>query len=231
VYQNVIDLYKTNEIIHEYPIFIKFKGEKAVDNGGVQCDMYSSFWEIAYKKLFEGAILLTPMIHPQMDLGIFPIIGRILSRGYLTVGILPVRITLPTLICMLLGPTASVSKEVLLDTFLDYISAEERKTIQQALLYRERDTFPHELQEGLENVLANFAVRILPKPSTLLNVIEQVAHYEFINKPAAAIALVNSGIPVNHRKFWSSKSPEQIVELHKHLTITPSKMIRLFQFS
>jgi len=121
VYQNVIDLYKTNEIIHECPIFIKFKGEKAVDNGIVQCDMYSSFWEIAYKKLFEGAMLLTPMVHPQMDLGIFPIIGHILSHGYLTAGILPVRITLPTLICMLLGPTASVSKEVLLDTFLDYV--------------------------------------------------------------------------------------------------------------
>jgi len=32
----------------------------------------------------------------------------------------------------------------------------------------------------------------------------------YINKPAAAIALVNSGIPVNHRGFWISNSPEQI---------------------
>jgi len=68
-------------------------------------------------------------------------------------------------------------------------------------LYTQRDTFPHELQEGLENILAKFAVRMLPKPSMLLNVIEQVAHYEFINKPAAAIALVNSGIPVTTESF------------------------------
>ena len=38
---------------------------------------------------------------------------------------LPIRIALPTLTCMLLGPTAVIARDVLLDTFLDYISSTE----------------------------------------------------------------------------------------------------------
>lgn len=230
VYQDVLDLYRENEIVNECPIYITFKGERAVDNGGVQRDMLSSFWEVAYNTLFEGANLLTPMIHPQTDLDVFPIIGRILSHGYLVTGILPVRIALPTLICMLLGPAVSISKELLLDTFLDFVSAEERKTMQQALVYKEKDDFPNYLQRELENVLVNFACRSLPKPSTLLSVIEQVARYEFISKPAAAISMIYSGIPVSHREFWSRKSPDKMVELYRHLTLNSSKMIRMLHF-
>ena len=39
----------------------------AVDLGGIQCEMYSAFWEKAYQLLFEGATTLIPMIHPQTD--------------------------------------------------------------------------------------------------------------------------------------------------------------------
>ena len=230
VYQDVLDLYRRNEIVNECPIYITFKGERAVDSGGVQRDMLSSFWEAAYNTLFEGSNLLTPMIHPQTDLAVFPIIGRILSHGYLVTGILPVRIALPTLICMLLGPPASISKELLLDTFLDFVSSEERKTMQLALAYKEKDEFPNHLQGHLENVLANFACRLLPKPSALLSVIEQVARFEFISKPAAAISMIYSGIPTNHREFWRRQSPDKMVELYRHLTLNPQKMIEMLHF-
>ena len=233
VYEDVLNLYKANEIINECPIlsiFIKYVGEKAVDDGGVQRDMLSSFWEQTYRKLFEGATLLTPMVHPQIDRKIFPVIGRILSHGYLVAGILPVRIALPTLICMLLGPSTEVSKDILLDTFLDFISSEEKKTMKQALKYKGRDAFPHDVQENLERTLANFDFHTLPRPDTLMQTIEDAAHYEFIHKPAAAIGLINSGIPVSHKEFWNKKSSEEIVEIYKHLTLTPSKMIQLFNF-
>ena len=141
VYQDVHDLHRGNEIINECPIYITFRGERAIDCGGIQRDMFSSFWEAAYNMLFEGSNLLTPMIHPQTDLAVFPIVGRILSHGYLVTGILPVRIALPTLLCMLLGPASPISKELLFDTFLDFVSTEERKTMQQALAYKEKMSF------------------------------------------------------------------------------------------
>ena len=80
----------------------------AVDLGGIQCEMYSAFWEKAYQLLFEGATTLIPMIHPQTDVSLFPATGLILSHGYLVAGVLPLRIALPTLASLLLGPTVSV---------------------------------------------------------------------------------------------------------------------------
>ncbi len=114
VYEDVIDLYREGDIVGEYPIFISFRGELGVDDGGVQRDMFSAFWEQAFDKLFEGITSLVPMLHPQSDL---TLIGHILSHGYLVTGILPIRIALPTLAAMLLGRSVSLPPNALLDSF------------------------------------------------------------------------------------------------------------------
>ena len=107
-----------------------------------------------YKKLFEGATVLTPVIHPQMDMSVFPILGH----GYLVAGILPTRIALPTLISMLLGAATTVAVDTLLDTFLDFISASERQTFKLALSFK---NIPPYLQEELMNTLSMFGCRAL----------------------------------------------------------------------
>ena len=75
IYEDVTDMYRCGEIVGECPIDIKFSGERALDYGGVQRDMFSAFWEVAYSKFFEGATLLIPMVHPHMDMSIYPILG------------------------------------------------------------------------------------------------------------------------------------------------------------
>lgn len=65
---------------------------------------------------------------------VYPILGRILSHGYLVAGHLPVRIALPTLIGMLLGPK-KIAYKILVEAFLDYISAAERAVFKEALAH------------------------------------------------------------------------------------------------
>lgn len=230
LYEDVIDLYREGDVVGECPIKIEFLDELAVDHGGVQRDMYAAFWEKAYVSLFEGATLLTPMIHPQMDMSVLPVFGRILSHAYLVSGVLPIRIALPSLTCMLLGPTCSISKNVLLDTFLDFVSASERTTFKNALTYDTIKFFPSSLQEDLMSTLSLFGCRVLPTPSTLINLIQQVAQYEFLTKPAAGIALIHSGIPLNHRDFWANKMPSDIETLYQLLALSPKKVNSLFTF-
>ena len=67
-----------------------FKGENALDYGGVQRDMYSGFWEEACIKFFEGSTLLTSMVHPHIDINLFPFLGKVISHSYLVSGMLPV---------------------------------------------------------------------------------------------------------------------------------------------
>ena len=146
------------------------------------------------------------MIHPQMDMSTFTIVGRIISHGYLVAGILPVRIALPTLICMLLGPGADtlIPDEPLINTFLDFISSYERGILKEALEYNDA-AFPVKLQEELTNILGVFGCRQLPSPSSLPYLVKQVARYQFLIRPAASIAMINSGVPPSHREFWRKK--------------------------
>lgn len=129
--------------------------------------MFSEFWDAVYGKLFEGATTLTPMIHPQLDFSVHPILGRILSHGLLIVGILPIRVALPSLISMLLGPYALIPTHIIINSFIDYISASERRTLKDALTFDKEGSFPPSVQDNL-NVLSRFGCRQLPKPSNLM---------------------------------------------------------------
>ena len=116
VYDDVYNMYYSGDVVSECPIYIKFFGEDGVNFGGVQRDMFSAFWKEAYTKFFEWFNLLIPMVNPHIELSVYPIFGRIISHAYLVAGYLPVRITLPNLINILLGPKP-LSSQILLEAF------------------------------------------------------------------------------------------------------------------
>ncbi len=51
ILKDVIGLYRDSNIINEYPIVIKFVGEIGIDAGGIQRDMFSSFWTETYSRV------------------------------------------------------------------------------------------------------------------------------------------------------------------------------------
>jgi len=63
----VIRLYndRAASVILEYLMFVKFSDE---DEGGVQRDMFTAFWDQCYSLLFDGCSTLVPLLHSQMDL-------------------------------------------------------------------------------------------------------------------------------------------------------------------
>ena len=110
-------------------------------------------------------------------------------------GILPDRIALPSLLVALLGPSVKISTFTLLDAFLDYISATERTVLKKALDNCNATYEPEELDQIIA-ILSQFECRMVPTPSSLISIIEQAARYEFCLKPAAALAIIHSGIPL-----------------------------------
>ena len=44
--------------------------------------------------------------------------------------------------------------------------------------------------------------------------IEQVVKYEFLEKPAAGIGLINAGILKKHRDFWNKLSSKRVKKLY-----------------
>ena len=49
----------------------------------------TAFYEQPYLKVFDGNNLLTPMIHPHLDLSSLDDVGTIFSHAYVVCGMLP----------------------------------------------------------------------------------------------------------------------------------------------
>ena len=185
-----------------------------------------SAWEEAYQKLFEGATLVIPLLHPQSDMAVFPILGKIISHGYLSSGYLPVRIAFPSLIGILLGSTASIPKQFHVDTLLDYLNMHDREKLKFAL-----DScscpFSDDITTNLIAILSQLGCRVIPTSENLGEIIEGVAQYEFCCKPVAAMTMINSGIPQEHKKFWNDLGISGIKRMYDSLVATPDKVLGL----
>ena len=131
---DVIKMYRENnaQILSEYPFCVRFDGEKAVDTGGVSRDMYSSFWESACLRHFDGENLLIPAINPNTDMATLPLLGTILAHGYMVAGYLPKCVAFPVLATMLCSPAEEITDSVLVQLFIDYISLHEGSVLHSA---------------------------------------------------------------------------------------------------
>lgn len=223
LYDDVLKLFSDEGVMEKCPLHIKFVEEMALDCGGVSRDMLSGFWEEAYGKLFDGCNLLTPVIHPQVDMQVFRIIGRILSHGYLVSGFLPVRIAFPTVACILLGPNVAISDNILLDTFPDCLSDCEASVVREAMTCT--TAFGPALSHDLVDVLSRFGCREKPTQKNIFEVIVKVARYEFIAKPLAAVTMISTGVTILHASFWRNKTVEDLRKLYLALTATPRKVV------
>lgn len=85
LYDDVSNLYRTRfqQVVKQYPFTIAYENEIAHDTGGVSRDMFSQFWSEACLKCFDGGNVLVPAINPHTDTSDFPLLGTILSHGFL----------------------------------------------------------------------------------------------------------------------------------------------------
>jgi len=68
-YEDVIKLYEECTILKEFPIFIKFQNQMAVDLGGICSERYSLHFRKGHIEYYLKVPLATliPMIHPQTN--------------------------------------------------------------------------------------------------------------------------------------------------------------------
>ena len=115
-----------------YPLMIHFKGERAIDAGGVSRDLFTAFYDTVYCKYFDGVSLLYPALNPHMKTSDLKTLGLILSCAYLLAGIVPVRIAFPTLAAILLPKFKGIPEHVMFESFTGSISAHDAAVIELA---------------------------------------------------------------------------------------------------
>ena len=162
--------------------------------------MFSAFFDDLYLRLFDGSSLLYPAVHASIDVNAFTSIGTILSHAYLIAGIFPDRIAFPCLAAALLGPNTTVPESLLRDSFVSSLSAHESDVVHCALRMGICE-YPSDLRHDLISILASQGCREIPNGANLKRLLVQAARHMFLIKPAAALYMLNNGIPQQHRSF------------------------------
>ena len=188
--------------------------------------MFTAFFDEAYKELFDGCTLLIPALHPNIDFSSLPIFGAIMSHSYLVSGVLPITVAFSTLAQYLL---VAIEISNVISSFIDSLSIHDAAVLISA--FNEADahatSFKMETSAGLLQLASRFGCRRIPPPVTLKGVFLQIAKYEFILKPAAAIAAINSRIPDNHASFWKGLGVQGIFRVYKAKSVSPAKVLEM----
>ena len=119
---------------------------------------------------------------------------------YITSGFLPIRIAFPCLAAILLGPV-QIPDKILTESFVDSLSVHDAGVFRSALTTETGKTFPPTVESDLMKILGLFGCRQIPRPDSLKRIIIDVSRYNFLLKPAAAIATIRFGVPSKHCSF------------------------------
>ena len=193
-----------------------------MDMGGLYRDMLSSFWDEAYRQFFDAG---SPVLHPQLDVQVLPLLGKILSHGYLGTGFLPVSIAFPVLVAILLKCT-EMSDQILISAFLQAVSAVDADLLTRCLCATE---FSASQQTQLTGLLSCFGSRQLPTPQALRRQVVEAAKFEFLMKPSAALHCISSGVPDSHGNFWRVMSVESLHSIYMALSASPQKVLEMLK--
>lgn len=230
VYIDVMKLYddRLDEILKEYPFKFEFANEKGADFGGITRDVYSAFYTEMYSKLFDGTTLVTPAVHPGMDLSLFPVLGAIISHAYLVSGVLPVQIAYPCL-AGILCKQSKLPDEILLSTFVESLSVHDRSVVLKALQQGQDGlpSFSSDVLSDLQHILSFYQNREVAHPATLKRLLLRIAHFEFGTKPAAGIQAIRLGIPELHKPFWDAVSASDFYSIYGASAVTTAKVLKM----
>ena len=230
VYDDVLSLYtvKSEKVLNHYPMKVRFKGELAVDIGGVTRDLFSAFYSEAYLRLFEGTSSLFPANHAGVQMSSFQTLGTIMSHSYLVSGILPDRVAFPCLATALLGPHIAIDEKILEEAFVCSLSTYETGILKEAIAFKGQ-SFPNVMQSQISTILGSYGCRRLANPRNIKELIVQASRFVFLVKSSAATSLMNSGVPEAHRSFWSNFTVDKFYSLYKCVSVSTKKVLNLLE--
>ena len=229
VYDDVLKMYRTERerILQEHPFRVQFQGERAIDFGGVAREMFSIFYECVYQNLFDGSALLSPVVNPEMDTSVLNALGVILSHAYIVTGVLPTRMAFPSLAYCLLGSTIAIPESILVEALADSLSAFEAGIVRKALLETSGQVFSFEVMSNLIAILSRFNCRQVPTPEGFFKLLVNIAIYEFLTKPSAALISIHNGVPQQHKSFWQTMGVNGILSLYQAQAMSPAMVLKM----
>ena len=159
-------------------------------------ELFSSFWEKAYIKHFDGDKLLIPAVHGNSEISAFSTLGIILVHGFFVCNFPPVRLAFPVIASVVCGTKVHIPDKILLESLIDFVSEHDGTILREAVGYQSDSTFPTNLRSKPIDILSKFECSEIPTPLNFKAALTNAAKYLFLVKPL--------GLTLCH-VFWSSE--------------------------
>lgn len=189
---------------------------------GVSRDVYSSFWQDVSDAFFVGEKERVPYVRHDLYVKEWEAIGKIILKGYIDTEYFPTFLSKAFLVFCL---HSEVSDDLLVASFLNYLSTDERTMLQNVLKTKDIEILNSD--EFLE-FKEQFGCKTHVKAENLERVVIEIARQEIIQKShlMASSWRVTLAELKNKPQFCSIES---ITKFYNDLEPTSKKIINLFK--
>lgn len=142
------------------------KEEDGLDNSGVFLDALSAFWNSFYDSCTNGEDERVPAIRHDFQVAEWEAIATIIVKGYQQVGFFPIKLGKAFTIACLFGEEA-VKEDLLLESFLAYLSSDERELVNLSL----NGKLEKEQENECLDLLERFDCETVPKVKQVKDVV------------------------------------------------------------
>ena len=223
--QDVVDAYRLNPALVHHRLTVVFDGEEAVDLDGVTRELFVTAFDRIMETYFVGANEAVPVLdHRFLFTGIFEVIGRILSHTCILVNYIP-----PKLCRLLLAMVGcgSCSDEFILESFLSYLTEEERTTINTAMDV-EAPRFNDSLRMKLISFISNHDGRVIPTPETIKQTVVEIAKTELIVKTMYQVSSMKKGMDC-YPLLWQGVGEDVVNKMMEVYQPTTDKILAILE--
>ncbi|VDI27447.1 Hypothetical predicted protein [Mytilus galloprovincialis] len=173
-------------------------------------------------KSAEGEEARVPCLASKWQNEEWKAIGRILLKGYTDCGYFPLQLAPAYAIALIFGEM-SVTPEILLSSFMSYLSCSDRETVTAAI----NDALPEENLDDLTDILDQFGHNNIPPQDQMKYTFNLIAHKELIQKHKYAL----SGMAEAVRETFKMLLPntEAILTMYEARYPTTKRVLQLLQ--
>jgi hypothetical protein len=205
-------------------VFINDRGEIEDGRGsGVMREALSIFWREFFSALSSGASEKVPSIRHDYQKQEWESVARILVVGFQKQRYFPLNLSRAFIASCLFGEE-ELPKKLLLESFFQYISKDERETLTQSI---SDECDPSTDDEVLE-VLSSYKCKSRVTKENMQKIIEELAHQEMIQHPKY-IASAWAPIVCSLKVFREFKCISSLTSLYDLKRPTPKTVAKLFQ--
>ena len=227
---DLLEFYKDPDIASK-TLNVTFEGEPGVDCMGLTRDLFTSFWKVVTKDLFQGEDCVVPDLplhRRKKEAWKFVCLGRILSHTVAMTMTVPS--TLARSVLVKLASDTEVDDECLLTDFLLFVTLREKELLTKAM--SDFSSLTKEEYSRLQNFYIAHGFHTLPKGTEILDQILAIAHQDLVKKPGSLVSKMREGIPPSHvAAFWKRLSADDIAHVLEAQRPTPEKVVNVIMSS